>query len=160
MAPSSPTNAPMRRHHTVIIDGIHKKDSHHIHISARGLSAKMPANETTAMAQCAPSSPGASNTDEWVMDEERVERPEDICELSDDEWDLEEAVCSADDYETAPADYIHLDESAFVSANVWKEAEECDNSEFLQFLDYNAAPSSDLEDDAAGIWAPPQDCSF
>ncbi|KAJ1487210.1 hypothetical protein T484DRAFT_1889480 [Baffinella frigidus] len=165
MAPSSPTNASTHRSslHTVIIDGIHKKDSHRIHISARRLSVTMPANvhdETAAMEQSAPSSPGASNTDGWEMDEEKVERPEDICELSGDEWDLEEAVSSAGNYETAPANYFHLDDTAFVSANVWQEAEESDNTEFLQLLDYNAAPASDLEDDAAGIWAAPQDCSF
>jgi hypothetical protein len=80
------------------------------------------------------------------MDEDCVERPEDICELSSDEWDLEEAflyplptnACAAAE-ETAAASYPQRTSS----------------EELMERLLNDAAPSSDFEGDAAGIWAAP-----
>jgi len=118
MAPSSLTCA-------FIIDGTYAKQDPEVRYNkARRLSVQLPASvdgETSAMAQSAPCSPGASH-DAWgsEMDEASVERPEDICKL--DDWDLEEAGWSADDAElTTPANFIQL---AAVSEgkNVWNEA--------------------------------------
>jgi hypothetical protein len=52
--------------------------------------------------QSAPSSPGVSYND--LLSEDSVERPEDLCPLSDTEWDLEEALCVADSAITVPQD--------------------------------------------------------
>eukprot|EP00290_Baffinella_frigidus_P027827 CAMPEP_0180235510 /NCGR_PEP_ID=MMETSP0987-20121128/29253_1 /TAXON_ID=697907 /ORGANISM="non described non described, Strain CCMP2293" /LENGTH=181 /DNA_ID=CAMNT_0022201611 /DNA_START=87 /DNA_END=632 /DNA_ORIENTATION=- len=99
MAPSSYTSA-------AIIDGIDKKEffceiRHH---KTRRLS--LPAyltasvdDKTFAMEQYAPSSPRASYNYVWApateMDEDSVERPEDICMLGAD-WDPEEAGWNTD----------------------------------------------------------------
>ena len=169
MAPSSPINVPTRKpsHLNVIHDGIFKKDSQiRPHVSDRQLTVPLAANvhdETWSSLLCA----HASNTDEWAteMDEDSIERPEEICELSGDDWDLEEAGWSVMNYtaanETTPANYSQLWEATSEGENIWNEAEECDrngqNDDLLQLLeDVTAAPSSDVEDDVAGIWAAPQ----
>ena len=166
MAPSSPTNAPTRKppHLNVIHEGIFKKDSEiRPHISARQRTVPLATNVHDEGWSNLPSA-DASNTPEWAtgMDEDSIERPEDICELSGDDWNLEEAGWSVMNYtdadETAPPNYILLSSEG---ENVWSEAEECErngqNDDFLQLLEYdNASPSSDVEDDAAGIWAAPQ----
>jgi hypothetical protein len=80
------------------------------------------------------------------MEEDSVERPEDICELSSDEWDVEEAssfplptnACAAAE-ETAPASYPQRTSS----------------EELMELLLNDAAPLSDFEGDAADIWAAP-----
>ena len=175
MARSSPTNSPTRKpsHLNVIHDGIFKKDrSFCPHISARRLTAPLVANvhdETWS------DLPGvhASNTNEWAteMDEDSIERPEDICELSGDEWNIEEAGWGADDCiaaeETAVVDYIQLGDAALAGEHVWNaEAEECERTDqngddLLQLLeDDTTAPSSNLEDDAADIWAAPHGYSL
>ncbi|KAJ1469744.1 hypothetical protein T484DRAFT_1918764 [Baffinella frigidus] len=167
MAPSSYTSA-------AIIDGIDKKEffceiRHH---KTRRLS--LPAyltasvdDKTFAMEQYAPSSPRASYNYVWApateMDEDSVERPEDICQLSNGEWDLE-AVWSADECAaaegTAPANDIHLEDAAHAGKNVWHEAgyfERTESDDLRKLLEGTAAPPSDVADDAAGFWVPCQD---
>ena len=131
MAPSSPAILPTRTpSHHVIVDGIYKKIRP---ISARRLSEKLAANidETWSSLLGA----HASTTDAWTtgMDEDSVERPEDICILSGVEWDLYDACWSADGFgaaeETAPANYIYAD-AAPVAENVWKE-----DDDLLQLLE-------------------------
>ena len=177
MAPSSPTIATTRKHLSVIHDGIFKKDSPvespiRPHISARRLSlAANDHDETLSMEQSVPSSPGASNTNAWTpaaeMDEDSIERPEDICELSGDGWDLEEAGWSADDCwapeHVATSSYIQLGGATPAGENVWNEAEareRTDQNDLLQLLHDDAAPSSNFEYDSAGIWAAPQGYNF
>ena len=166
MAPSSPTDSPTRKplHMNVIHHGIFKKDFEiRPHISTRQLTVPLAANvcdETWS------SLPGvhASNANEWAteMDEDSIESPEEICELSGDEWDLEEAGWSADNCaaaeDTAPDDYIQLGDATPTGENVWNaEAEECERTDqidhgLLQLLgDDTAALSSKFEDDVARI---------
>jgi hypothetical protein len=183
MAPSSYTHPSTltTSHLNVIIDAIHKTDgeiqrphicarlparlSAHRVTSAWSPSAKMdqenvfhhlPSVDSSNMEQSAPSSPGSWNTNPW--DEASVERPEILCGL--DDWDLEEAGWDATDFtaaeETAPASDIHLERE-----NVWNENEAggCERTDkigfLLNYLEDNAAPSSDSGDDAAGIWWAP-----
>ena len=169
MAPSSsPTNAPTRKPALlhVIHDGIFKKDAIRPHVSARQLPVPPAANvhdESWSSLVCA----HASNTDEWAtgMDLDSIARPEEICELSGDEWDLEEAGWSVTPHtaadETAP---ILLWDATSEGETVWNEAEECERNgqnddDLLQLLeDDTASPSSDGEDDAPGVWAAPSFC--
>jgi len=134
MAPSSLTCA-------FIIDGMYiQKGSEVRYNKARRLSLP-PASvdeETSAMEQSAPSSPGSMRlkyepsseplhiTDGWAleMDEDSVERPEDICHL-EIEWDL----------------------------NVWNETQDHartdDSGEPQKLFQDDASPSSAVEDDSA-----------
>jgi len=164
MAPSSPTIAPTRKlsHRSVIHDGIFKKDSEiRPHISARQLTAPLATNVHDETWSSLPSA-HASNTDEWAtgMDEDSIERPEDICELSGDGWDLEEAGWSADDCGAATSNYIQLDGATPAGEHEAEASELTDQNDLLQLLHDDAAPSSDIEDDAAGMWAAPQGYSF
>jgi hypothetical protein len=173
MAPSSPTNAPTRKppHLNVIHEGIFKKDSEiRPHISARQRTVPLATNVHDEGWSNLPSA-DASNTPEWAtgMDEDSIERPEDICELSGDEWDLEEAGWSDIDCgaaeKTAPVDYIQIGDATPADENVWNEAEASERTDqiddLLHLLENDtAAPSSDIGDDAAGIWAAPQGCIF
>jgi hypothetical protein len=165
----------------VIIDAIHKTDGeiHRPHIRARpparlsahsvtntwSPSAKMDQNnvshrvsnvDSSDTEQSAPSSPGSSNTNPW--DDASVERPETLCGL--DDWDLDAAGWSAIDFtaaeETAPASDIHLEREIVWNENESGGCERTDKIGFLlNYLEDNAAPSSDSEDDAAGIWWAP-----
>jgi len=172
MSPSSPARIPTRTpSHHVIVDGIYKSfgaNQIRPHISARRLSEKLASNVDETWSSLLGAH--ASNTDaqtgqtdqaEWAhgMDEDSVERPEDICILSGGDWDLYDACWSADDVgaaeEKAPANDIHLENTAPVVENVWKE-----DVDLLQLLEDDAAPTSDVDEDAAGIWAAPQNCIF
>ncbi|KAJ1474927.1 hypothetical protein T484DRAFT_1910571 [Baffinella frigidus] len=160
MAPSSPTYAATLKpsHLNVIIDGIRKKDGGDIRarLSAR-LSAHSVDDETWATGLSASSSPDASNIEAWApateMDEGSVERPEDLCIC--DDWDLEQAGWSTDctaAEETAPANDIQLEDAAPTGENIWTVAGGCERTDYHHhFLDDNFA-SSDVEDDAAGVW--------
>ena len=162
MSPSSPARIPTRMpSHNVIVDGIHKKVPEiRPHISARRLCEKPAANVHDETWSCLLGAHG-SNADAWAtgMDEDSVERPEDICILSGVDWDLYDACWSADDFgsteENVPANYIHLEDAAPIAENVWQE-----DDGLLQLLEEDAAPTSDFEEDAAGIWAAPQICIF
>ena len=146
MAPSSPPNAAARKpsHLSVITDAIHKKDGEMpTHIRARQMSA-----------------PTVITHDAWAigLDEDTVERPEDLCELSGDDWDLESACWSGDGCAAADATLVlSLVDAASSVSSVWYEA--CESTEgsggMLPLLGANAAPSSAFEDDAAGFWAVP-----
>ena len=163
MAPLSNANnpnvSPRRSSHPNVVDVIHKKDGEvHNHIRAR-LPARLSA---------------PSVSDEWSpakeMDQANVvhrvpsvECPEDICGLSGEEWDLDEACWSFDACEsadeTAPADHCLLDHTISPRDNVLNTAEDCacadEHGELLHLLQINnTAPSSDLEDEAA-MWAEP-----
>jgi hypothetical protein len=171
MAPSSPANAPTRKisHLSVIHDGIFKKDSEiRPHVSARQLCVPLATNIHDETWSSLPSA-HASNTDEWAtgMDEDSIERPEDICELSGDGWDLDEAGWSAYDCgageNSATSNHTQLDGATPACENLWNEAEaseRTDQNDLLQLLHDDDAPSSDIEDDSAGIWAAPQGYSF
>ncbi|KAJ1473381.1 hypothetical protein T484DRAFT_1752154 [Baffinella frigidus] len=142
--PSSPADAATRKYLHVIVDGIRKRDEEFRSRILARLSAHSVDDETFAMEQSAPSSPGASNIDAWApameMDEGSVERPEDICIC--DDWDLEEAM-------------IQLEDAGEI---VWNDSGGCERtaerSYLQQLLNNNAAPSSDTED-AAGLWWSP-----
>ncbi|KAJ1484492.1 hypothetical protein T484DRAFT_1746558 [Baffinella frigidus] len=158
MAPSSPTNNSSTRkpsHLNVIIDGIHKRDAHN-HVRTWRMSAHGFSNEWAAPAT-------EMGQDSVLHRLPSVACPEDICKLSDDEWDLDEACWSEDDGcasadesadETAPANANEypLEEIASPCENVWTEADdfECtdENSELLQLLEINTAAPNDIEDAA------------
>jgi len=182
MSSSSTTNAPPRKpsDHSVIHDGIYK-NTHLIGgranlVSVRRLSASASNvhDETTPMEQSAPSSSGVSNTDgASEMDEDGVDRPEDLCELSSDEWDVEEAGWTADDCAAAedatPASYIQLEDffqrtcGVELRQDVWSATDYCQRTssgQLRELLWNDAAPASDFEDDAACMWAAPQCVSF
>ncbi|KAJ1486085.1 hypothetical protein T484DRAFT_1891325 [Baffinella frigidus] len=142
MAPSSPMNDSTRRpsHLSVIHGGIFKK---------------------ARLEHSAPSSLGASHIDAWSpatgeMDDDSVERPEDMCHLSGDEWDLEDAGwraddCIAEDEATAPPYDVQLYDTDLEVEGVWSEAD-CfqreERGELLELLHEDAAPSSDLDESA------------
>ncbi|KAJ1475632.1 hypothetical protein T484DRAFT_1909344 [Baffinella frigidus] len=168
MAPSSPTNNASTRkpsHLNVTIDGIHKSDTRN-HIRAMRLSPHGFSDEWAPATEMGQDS--GSTLDQHLSS---VECPEDICKLSDDEWDLDEACWSEDDGcastnesadDTSPAngtDYS-LEDTASPCENVWDEADdfECpdENAELLQLLGIDPAASSDIED-AACMWAPQSD---
>ncbi|KAJ1479787.1 hypothetical protein T484DRAFT_2022929 [Baffinella frigidus] len=148
---SSPADAATRKpsHLHVIVDGIRKRDEEFRPRILARLSAHSVDDETFAMEQSAPSSPGASNIGAWApateKDKGSVERPEDICIC--DDWDLEEAM-------------IQLEDAGEI---VWNGTEERARTDdigcLLLLLDDNAAPSSDVED-AAGLWWSPCCSSF
>jgi len=165
MAPSSPTNAPPRKpsHLPVISDGIHKSDAHnHVRArrsSVRRLSTHSVSDDWAPATEMDQSMRRQSLSVDWApataMDQDSVlhrepsyvECPEDICKLSDDNWDPSE-VCWSDD---AAGDAEPANSNEFHAASA-----ECtdENDALLQLLDINyAAPSSDLQDDAArGLW--------
>ena len=185
MAPSSCTHSSTltTSHLNVIIDAIHKTDGeiYRPHIRAR-LSARLSAHSVTNawppsvemvqddvfhrvpsvdssdMEQSAPSWPGSWVTNPW--DESSVERPEALCGL--DDWDLEEdrwGAIAAE--ETAPASNIHLERENVRNEN---KAGGCADKighltdkicHLLHYFEDNAAPSSDCEENAAGIWWAP-----
>mmetsp|Transcript_24797 Transcript_24797/g.59044 ORF Transcript_24797/g.59044 Transcript_24797/m.59044 type:complete len:132 (-) Transcript_24797:145-540(-) len=89
MAPSSPTIAATRKPSplTVIADGIQKKHEDHKKIRAR-----MAAHTVIHGDACA-----------TEIDEDSVESPEEICGLSGDKWDVDEACWSGNLEEPLPA---------------------------------------------------------
>jgi len=93
MAPSSPTIAAARKPSplSVITDGIHKKRHSCAELGADLGGARMSAQTATHDDACAAE-----------MDADSVESPEDICGLSGDKWDVDEACCSGDAEETLP----------------------------------------------------------
>ena len=150
MAPSSPINAAVRKPSrlSVITDAIHKKDSEMpTHIRARQMSAQTVTH------------------DAWTIefDEDSVERPEDLCEVSGDDWDLDNACWSSDGCAATDATLVlALVDAASSVASVWYEAGEStdESGRTLPLFEANAAPSNAFEDDAAGFWAAPQGESF
>ncbi|KAJ1477539.1 hypothetical protein T484DRAFT_1750004 [Baffinella frigidus] len=168
MAPCLPTNNASTRqpwHLHVIIGGVHKSDTrNHSRASrllSRGFSDEWsPATET--------------DQDSVLHRVPSAECLDDICKLSDDDWDLDDTCwsehdgcASADESadETAPANAIEypLEDAASLFENVWTEADGCEctdeNAELLQLLEINNAAPSDIED-APFMWAAPQGESF
>ena len=181
MSSSSTTNPPRKpSDHSVIYDGIYTNTpliwGEANLVSARRLSASASIvhDETTPLQQSAPLSSGASNTDgASEMDKDGIDRPEDLCKLSSDEWDVEEAGWSADDCaaagEATPASYIQLEDfiqrtcGVDLRENVWNKTDYCQRTssgQLRELLWNDAAPASDFEDDAAGMWAALQSVSF
>jgi hypothetical protein len=163
MAPSSPTDASTRKpsHLHVVTDGIHKSDTHN-HIRARRLSVRRLSTHSVSddwapaaeMDQSMRRMSTRSLSDDWApateMDQDSVfhrepsvERPEDICKLSDDKWDPDD-VCWGDDT-ASDAEPANANEYHAASAE-WTD----ENDALLQLLDINYADTpSDLEDEAA-----------
>jgi len=128
------TDAELRSHIHARRISLHAQAAASVHDASRRLSTPSLPSSTDGRAPAS------------EMDGDSVERPEDICELSSDEWDLEEAVSSplptnacAAAGETAPASYPQRTSS----------------EELMDRLLNDAAPLSDFEGDAAGIWAAP-----
>ena len=148
-----------------VIDVIHKKDGEvHNHIRAR-LPARLSARSVSEWLSAAETDPASvvHRVPSLVQRVPSVESPEDICGLSGEEWDLDEA-CWSDDAcasadETTPANNCYLDHATSPRDYVLNEAEDCacadEHGELLHLLQINnTAPSSDLEDGAA-MWAEP-----
>ena len=114
MAPKVSTRKPSHLH--AITDGIHKKDAEIRTHNARRFSAPSILTDQPMAAkrwqpsaaivwddtspgfvlQPASSSPRASSTTLWEVHMEGVDRPEDLCDLSNNEWVPEDAGSSAD----------------------------------------------------------------